>query len=114
MARSKIPNPLERRHLIVKELPASQAQQIADAYLEQGRAVEAVDFLRKAEAAEPLAALRRQAIEGGDAFLLRAVGAAQGEPPARDEWRELAAAAEREGKEAYAVEARRQAERGDD
>ena len=33
MARSRIPNPLDRRHLIEKELSEAQALQVAEAYL---------------------------------------------------------------------------------
>jgi hypothetical protein len=42
------------------------------------------------------------------------VAAAQGRPPTREEWQQLAAGAAANGRERYAVEARRQAERGDD
>ncbi len=114
MARSKIPGPLERRHLVERNLGESRALQIAEAYLAEGRAVEAVDFLRIGDATDRLRELRRQAVESGDAFLLRAVAAATGEVPEAGEWRDLADAAAAAGKESYAVEARRQAERGED
>ena len=42
MAQPKIPNPLDRRHLIEKELPAERALALAEAYLEEGRTEEAV------------------------------------------------------------------------
>jgi len=113
MARSKIPKPLERRHLIERELTPAQALKLADAYLEAGRSVEAVEFLRKAGADDRLAELRAEAVRAGDAFLLREVAGAQGEVPEREEWRVLAEAADASGKELYAVEARRQAERSD-
>ena len=61
MAQSKIPGPLERRHLIEREISADRALAFAEAYLEQSRAVEAVEFLAKAEAPERLAELRRDA-----------------------------------------------------
>jgi hypothetical protein len=114
LARSKIPNPIERRHLIEKDLSAAQALAIAEAYLEQGRTLEALEFLRVAEAGDRLAELRREAIEAGDAFTLRAIGAAMEQAPRRDDWEALASAASRAGKERYAAEARRQAERGND
>jgi len=113
VARSKIPGALERRHLVEKALPAAQALAIAEAYLEQGRSVEAVDFLRIADAGEKLAELRRSAIERGDVFLLRSVAAAERRDPTHDDWRRVAEAADRHGLERYATEARRQAERGD-
>jgi len=114
LAKAKIPDPLERRHLVEKELPPDQARAIAEAYLAEDRSIEAIDFLKIAGAGEGLAELRKRAIADGDAFLLRAVANAQGLPPTRDDWQELAAAATANGHERYALEARRQLERGDD
>ncbi len=111
MAKTAIPDPLERRHLVERALAPTRALAIAEAYLEQGRELEAVDFLRKGEGAERLAELRSRALERGDPFLLRAVAVATGSPPEREEWRRLADAAAAAGKERYALEARRQAER---
>ena len=111
MATSRIPNPLERRHLVERELPPAQALRLAEAYLEEGRTLEALEFLRKAGASEKLGALRREAIAAGDAFLLRSVATAAAEPATRDEWVALAVAAEAAGKLRYADEARRQAQR---
>jgi hypothetical protein len=112
VSRSKIPGPLERRHLIERELAPAQALKTAEAYLAEGRALEAVEFLAKAEDAERLQELRREALEAGDLFLMRAVVAALGEAPDREEWLALAEAAEAAGKQRYAADARRQAERG--
>lgn len=112
MAKARIPNALDRRHVVERELGAAQALRIAEAYLEQGRTLEAVDFLRKAGAAERLAALRAEAIASGDAFLLRSVAGAAGEPVRREEWSALAEAAEAAGKQRHAEDARRQAQRG--
>ncbi|MEE8475479.1 MAG: hypothetical protein V3T01_09030 [Myxococcota bacterium] len=114
MARSKIPKPLERRLLIERKLGETQALQIAEAYLAEGRAIEAVDFLRLGHATDRLRELRRQAVESGDAFLFRAAVAATGEEPEASEWKNLADAADAAGKEGYAAEARRQAGRGED
>ncbi len=114
MARSKIPDPLERRHLVEREMAPAQAERVAEAYLEQGRSLEAIDFLVKTGAEEGFARLRREAIESGDFFLLRALGQATGEAPRREEWAELARAAEAAGKLRYAEDARRQAERGEE
>ena len=33
MARAQIPDPLSRRHLVEREMPAAQSLQIAEAYL---------------------------------------------------------------------------------
>jgi len=110
----KLPDPLARRHLVERELPPAQAQALADAYLAEGRRIEAVDFLRKAGATERLLALRAEAIADGDVFLLRRLADALAQPPTRDEWQALARGAESHGKERYAAEARRQSERGEE
>ncbi len=114
MAKSKIPGPLERRHLIDKTVDASKSLATAEIYLEAGRAMEALDFLSKARALDRLAELRATAVREGDAFLLRSVGDAADAPPTREEWAALATAAAELGKDSYAAEARRQAERGED
>ncbi len=113
MAKSKIPDPLARRHLLERELPPAQALRLAEAYLAEGRALEAVDFLRKAGALDRLAALRAEAVAAGDSFLLRIVTTALGEPADRETWRRLAEAAAAAGKELQAADARRQAARGE-
>src|SRR5262245_11707348 len=73
LAKSKIPDPIERRHLVEKSLPPAQALAIAEAYLADDRHIEAIDFLKIAAADEQLAELRRRSIADGNAFLLRAV-----------------------------------------
>jgi hypothetical protein len=110
VARSKIPNPLHRRHLLRRDLPAAQALGIALAYLEQDRAIEAVDFLVKAEAVDKLEELLEQATEAGDSFLVRAVSAGLRITPDSERWARVAAAADAAGKSLYAGTARRQAE----
>jgi hypothetical protein len=114
LAKAKIPGPIERRHLVEKELPAAQARVIAEAYLAEERRIEAIDFLKIAAAGERLAELRELAIAEGDAFLLRAVAGAQGQPPSREDWQKLEAAAIASGRDRYSQAARRQLERGDE
>jgi hypothetical protein len=114
VARGKLPDPLERRHWVERGLPEAQAQRVADAYLAEGRSLEALDFLASAGAEEALAGVRRDAIEAGDSFLLRAAVSASGHAATREEWLELAGAAEAAGKLRYAEDARRQAERGEE
>lgn len=111
MAKSRIPNPLDRRHLIEKDLSEAQALQLGDAYLEEGRAVEALDFLAKASASERLANLRSEAVASGDVFLLRSAARAMGETPTQAEWSRIAETAEAGGRELQAADARRQLER---
>jgi len=112
MEKSKIPNPLARRHLLERDLAPAQALRLAEAYLVEGRALEAVDFLRKADARDRLAELRDDAIAAGDSFLLRIVSTALGEAPDRASWDRLAVAADAAGKLRQAADARRQAARG--
>lgn len=111
MARGSIPDPLKRRHELERQLDPARALRTAEAYLEAGRLQEAVAFLRKAEARERLEALRGEAVAAGDVFLLREVSAALGESPDAALWRAVAEAAAAAGKERYAEEASRQAER---
>ena len=114
MARSKIPDPLSRRHLVVKDLTPAQALAIADAYLEVDRRVEAVDFLKKAEADDKLGELRKIAMTEGDVFLLRAVAEARRKEVPKEDWERVAENAAARGLERYADEARRQADRGEE
>ncbi len=111
MAKSAIPGPLERRHLVESDLSEERARTIGEAYLAEDRLVEAVDFLARAGAGDRLAELHERAIESGDAFLLRSVVSASDLPAEREHWRRLADAANRLGKERYALDAQRQAER---
>ena len=112
MAKSRLPNALDRRHVVERELAPAQALVFAEAYLEEGRTLEALDFLRKAGASERLAELRREAIATGDAFLFRSVAASSGQAPTREEWSALADAAAASGRRFYTEQARRQAQRG--
>jgi hypothetical protein len=114
VARGRIPPPLERRHLLAKELPPERARGIAEAYLAEDRAVEAAEFLAMAGAAERLAELRERAIAEGDLFLFRTLAQLQEQEPQKEEWSRLAAAAAAAGRLRYETEARRQAERGED
>lgn len=113
MPQEKIPNPLDRRHLIERDLPADKSLAIAEAYLAEGRSNEAVVFLQKAGARDRLAQLADQAVGEGDAFLLRSVQEALGEEVVPERWEQLAEAAEAAGKLRHAVTARRQATRHD-
>ena len=112
MAQSKIPNPLERRHLLERDLPAAQALALAESYLEEDRPLEAVAFLVLAEADEKLAELVELAVEMGDGFLLRSLADVRRVQVDPDAWLRLAAAADAAGKETYAALARRQFQRG--
>jgi len=114
VAKSKIPGPLERRRFIERDMSEAQALALAEAYLAAGRNVEAIEFLCKADAQDRLATLRSEAVQAGDLFLFRAVTQATRQAPQNEEWAALARAAEAVGKDRYAAEAIRQAERGED
>jgi len=111
MAKNAIPDPLERRHLVERELEPSRSLAIAEAYLAAGRSLEAVAFLKKAKAEARLEALWQEAASSGDAFLLREVALALGREPSPSDWRALADAAAAAGRDRYAGEGRRQVER---
>lgn len=107
----KIPDPISRRHELEKDLDPARCITLADAYIGEGRPVEAVAFLVKAEAHDRLRELRDAAVADGDAFLVREIATALEEEPAAEAWQAVAAAAEAAGKTLYAEEARRQVER---
>jgi len=111
---TKTPNPLERRHLIEKELSVEQALAVAEAYLAEGRDDEAVVFFGKANADDRLQELADRAVESGDVFLMTEVAKVRREEPAPEVWNRLAEAARRAGKELYAETAARHANRGED
>jgi hypothetical protein len=111
MAKKNLPDPLRRRHLVEQALDPARALQIAETYLEGGRAIEAVAFLVKAEAREHLVTLREQAVREGDAFLLREISVALAEEFDAATWQALAEAARAAGKDRYVAEASRQVAR---
>ncbi|MBC8188507.1 MAG: hypothetical protein H8E78_09945 [Proteobacteria bacterium] len=107
----KLPDPLSRRHLLEGTLEASKALALAKAYLEEGREVEAVDFLAaadavadggaeaKEEARSALLGLQEVALERGDVFLMRVASGALGEETSQKNWQALAEAAKNLGRE---------------
>ena len=111
MAKPTIPDPLERRHLIERALEPARALAIAEAYRAEGRALEAVAFLKKAGATAGLESVWQEALRAGDAFLLREVAQALGREPDAAAWNALGEAAAASGRDRYVAEARRQAER---
>ena len=114
MPPESVPSPLERRHLIEKDLPAEKRLALAEAYLADGRVAEALVFLEQAGARDRLEGLANDAETSGDAFIFKAVFQALGEEPPSSRWAALAENAERAGKLRHAETARRQATRQDD
>jgi hypothetical protein len=111
MAKNLLPDALERRHLIEKDLAEAQALRLAEAYLAEDRVVESLVFLKKANADERLRALAGQAKLDGDAFLMRQIASWLGQAPSAGDWRAAAAVAQERGKLRYAADAERQADR---
>jgi len=114
MAKTAIPNPLKRRHLIEQEIDSQQCLSIADAYQADGRHFEALQFLVKAGADDRIEALADEAVGAGDAFLLKQVADAQRSDPGPERWAQLAAVADECGLERYAEMARRHARSSED
>lgn len=98
MARSKLPDPLARRHLLEAKLEAGKARALAEAYLELGREIEAIDFLRQADAVDAIESLEQAALERGDVFLMKKAAQALGRDPSPERWRTLSEAASRAGR----------------
>ena len=111
MPKTVLPDALTRREWIEEPPKKDRDQRVAEAYLGEARRAESLVFLARSGGAETLRDLTEQAIREGDAFLLREACRALGEEPDREQWSRLAEAAARAGKESYAAEARRQAER---
>ncbi|MEN8183486.1 MAG: hypothetical protein ABFS46_13230 [Myxococcota bacterium] len=109
MARTVLPDALTRREWVEQPSKGDRDARVAEAYLADGRRAESLVFLARSGGRELLRELAGQAVQEGDAFLLREACRALGEEPSREQWTLLAEAAVREGKESYAVEARRQA-----
>jgi hypothetical protein len=113
VAKPSIPDALTRRHLIEKEMDAAGAMEIAEAYLEDGRTSEALDFLVKADAQERIDQLFEQAVESGDTFSVQVISRVMDREPDAECWERVARAAEAAGKERYAATAWRQIGRGE-
>jgi hypothetical protein len=109
MAKPSIPDPLNRRHLIEREMEPDKSIALADAYLEDGRILEAVIFLLKAGADDRLEALSDQAVSEGDAFLLKYIADGLQRDPGAERWHALAENAVGQGKARYAEMAKRHA-----
>jgi hypothetical protein len=109
VAKIKLPDALSRRHLLEGTLDTEKALALGEAYLEEEREVEAVDFLARAGAEDALTALRDRAAERGDVFLVRVVSGALDVDLSSEFWQEVAAAATAAGRERDAETAQRTA-----
>jgi len=107
LATTKLPDPLSRRYLLEREIDSAKALALGEAYLEVGREIEAIEFLARADAREPLEALQAVAIERGDVFLMKSASAALDLEPDAETWQALGAAATDAGRERDAEAAAR-------
>jgi hypothetical protein len=107
LATTQLPDALARRHLLEGTLENDKALALGEAYLEQEREVEAVDFLARAGATDALASLRDQAAARGDVFLIRIVCRALQEEPSSAFWEAVAGAASAAGRQHDAETAQR-------
>jgi hypothetical protein len=114
VAKTQIPDPMQRRHQIEKEMDAGSSLAIAEGYMAEGRASEAIVFFVKAEAEDRLSQISEDAVNEGDAFLLKQIADASGREPGAEVWLRLSEAAVRAGKELYAEMARRHARSSED
>jgi len=99
LATTKLPDPLSRRYLLEREIDPSKARALAEAYLESGREIEAIEFFARAHAEEPLRALQASAVERGDVFLMKMASQALDDEPGAATWRALQEAATRAGRD---------------
>lgn len=113
MARTAIPNPLERRHLIERDTAPEQSRKLAALYLAEGRDWDAIAFLNKAGDREGLASMREVAVAAGDTFLVREVTRVLRDEVSAETWRRVAQVATEVGKERFAAQATRLAERAE-
>jgi hypothetical protein len=99
MARTKIPDPLSRRHLLEGKIEPTKAKTLAEAYLEEGREIDAIEFLALAGDRETLTALQNTAVERGDVFLMKATCRGLDEEASPETWQALAKAATEAGRQ---------------
>ncbi len=109
MAKTTIPDPIKRRHLIEQDMGEAQCLALADAYEAEGRTFESLQFLEKAGAKDRLAGLMDRAVASGDAFLLRQLSDLLGQDPGAERWSSLASNAAGEGLDRYSEMAQRHA-----
>jgi hypothetical protein len=93
LAKTKLPDPLSRRHLLGGEMDAAKAKELAQLYLDAGREIEAIEFFAKAGDREALVAQQEIAVGRGDVFLMKAASAGLEEEPSAARWQALADAA---------------------
>lgn len=105
--KTRLPDPLKKRDLLyAQETPkGADFVGIGDAFADNGRYLEAVQFYLRGEAPEKAVRLKLKAIEGGDAALLLAIESFTDGGVEASDWAQLASIAMREGKFTAAAEA---------
>lgn len=97
-AKTRIPDPLSRRHLLEGSIDPTKARALAEAYLEAGREIDAIEFFARAGERDALVALQETAVERGDVFLMKAASRGLDEEPSSERWQALAKAAAQKGR----------------
>ncbi len=88
-----------------KDTNPAEISRLGRRFLEEGWLNDAIDFFKKAEDSQGLAAIREISIEEGDIFLLRQAIKAGGEAAGEDEWKQIGERALELGKLQFAREA---------
>lgn len=105
-----LPDLIARRNLLFgKEGAKADLGGVANAYLEAGRMLDALEFFAKAGDTAGIDRVEAHAAEAGDAFLLRQVARLGKRAIATDRWTACAKAAEAADKTVFAIEAYREA-----
>jgi hypothetical protein len=105
--KTRLPDPLKKRDLLfAREKPSgTDFVGIGDAFADDGRYLEAVQFYVRGEAPEKALPLKTKAIELGDAALLLAIDSLTDGGVETSDWAQLATIAMRKGMFAAAAEA---------
>ena len=110
MAGKKLLSCLKKRDLLNSDkLDGSRLAALGEAYLQENRLSDAIDFFAKAEHLEGLNSLKDRCISEGDFFLFNRLIKILGESPASEGWTRLGDSAVAHGKLHFARSAYRQA-----
>ncbi len=112
MANTKhtLPDLIARRNLLFgKEAAKSNFTDVANAYFEAGRMVDALEFFARAEDTAGIDRVEAHAAETGDAFLLHQIIRLAKRPVGAETWATCAKAAEAAEKVVFAIDAYREA-----
>ncbi|HOX05658.1 MAG TPA: hypothetical protein PK280_04575 [Planctomycetota bacterium] len=102
-----LPDPLRRREILYGvDTPAATLSEYGQAYEEEGRFDDALQFFEQARDAKGLGRIKEQAFKLGDAFMLKRIAKAMPEMATPADWERMAKRAEELGKNLFAEQAR--------